>query len=121
MKKQEVPNHLGIILDGNRRWAEENKLPIFQGHKKGAETVRNVIQWSKNRGIKILTLFVFSTENWQRPKIEVAYLMKLLSSAFNKKNLKEVYDLGIRIRVIGQRDKFSKSLRKKIKNEFFLP
>lgn len=110
-----IPNHLGIILDGNRRWAEENKLPVFRGHKKGAEKVKEAIRWCKQKEVKILTLYVFSTENWKRSRTEVAYLMKLLANAFSKKNLKEVYDLGVKIRVIGQRDKLSKGLIKKIK------
>ena len=110
-----TPHHLGIILDGNRRWAQEKKLPVFQGHKKGGENVKKAIQWCKNRGIKTLTLFAFSTENWRRPKIEVSYLMKLLTDSFSKKNLKEAHASGIKIKVIGQKEKFSKSLQKKIK------
>lgn len=110
-----IPHHLGIILDGNRRWAREKKLPVFYGHKKGLETVRKVIQWCKDKGVKTLTLFVLSTENWKRPKVEVAYLIKLLADSFSKKNLKEVHESGIKIKVIGQRERFSKSLQDKIK------
>lgn len=75
METKKIPNHLGIILDGNRRWAEERKLPPLSGHKKGAQVAEDVIKWCKNKEVKILTLFVFSTENWNRPPKEVNFLM----------------------------------------------
>lgn len=114
MKK--IPYHLGIIVDGNRRWAKEKGLPTFEGHRQGLKKMREVIKWCKQRGIKVLTLFVFSTENWKRSKIEVNYLMKLFKQAFSKKNIKEIDKEGIEIRVIGQREKLEKSLQKAIKN-----
>jgi len=110
-----IPHHLGVIIDGNRRWAKEKGLPVFQGHRKGLERVRELIGWCKNKGIKILTLFVFSTENWKRSKFEVGYLMKLLGQAFDKKNTNKFHREGIKIRAIGQRDRLPKSLQKKIK------
>jgi len=110
-----IPHHLGIILDGNRRWAKENKRPVFEGHRRGAEKTKEIIRWCKERGIKILTLYVFSTENWKRSKTEVAYLMRLLANAFSKKNLQKIYDFGVKIKVIGQRDNLSKGLIEKIK------
>lgn len=109
-----TPHHLGIILDGNRRWAKERHLSPLEGHKKGAEVVKNLIGWCKKRGIKILTLFVFSTENWNRPKAEISYLMDLLKKAFEKKNLEKALQEKVKIRIIGQRDKLSLSLLKKI-------
>lgn len=109
-----VPNHLGIILDGNRRWAEERGLPSFDGHRRGLNTVEKVVGWCKERGVKVLTLFVFSTENWKRPKAEVDYLMALLKQAFGKKNIEKTHKEGIKIKVIGQREKLSESLREKI-------
>ncbi len=114
MKK--IPYHLGIIVDGNRRWAKERGLPTFAGHRQGLKKVKEVIKWCKQQGIKILTLFVFSTENWKRSKIEVNYLMKLFKQTFNKKNIKEIDKDGIRVRVIGQREKLEKSLQKAIKD-----
>ena len=114
MKKN--PHHLGIIIDGNRRWAKERRLPVFEGHRKGLEKIKELINWSKDRGIRILTLFVFSTENWKRSKKEVSYLLKLLEQAFNKKNIQKIHKEGIKIRVIGQREKLPKSLQKTIKN-----
>ena len=108
-----VPHHLGIILDGNRRWAKERGLPAFAGHKRGLEVVKNVIKWCQEKGIKILTLFVFSTENWKRTKIEVNLLMELAKSAIND-NLKELHKAGVKIRVIGQREKLPIFLKKTI-------
>jgi len=109
-----IPNHLGIILDGNRRWAKERGLSPFEGHKRGLEVVKKVIRWSKDRGIKILTLFVFSTENWKRTKIEVNFLMRLAKRAFGGSLRKEIHKKGIRIRVIGQKEKLARSLQKAI-------
>jgi len=108
-----IPHHLGIILDGNRRWAKEKGLTPFEGHKKGLEKVKKVIAWSKDRGIKVLTLFVFSTENWKRSKKEVNFLMKLAQIALTK-NLKKFYKQGVKFKIIGQREKLPKSLQKAI-------
>jgi len=108
-----IPYHLGIILDGNRRWAKERGLSSFEGHKRGLEVVKNVIKWCKEKGIKILTLFVFSTENWKRTKTEVNFLMKLAKFAINN-NLEELHNRGVKIRVIGQREKLPIFLKKAI-------
>jgi len=114
MEKRKIPNHLGIILDGNRRWAKERGFPILDGHKRGQKAVENTIKYCADRGIKILTLFVFSTENWKRPEKEVKYLMKLLSSALDGKNIQKFHKEGLRIKVIGGTEKFSDDLIKKI-------
>jgi len=114
MKK--IPYHLGIIVDGNRRWARERGLPAFEGHRQGLEKVKKAVVWVKNRGIKILTLFVFSTENWKRSKTEVDFLMRLLGQAFNKKNIQSIHREGIKIRIIGQRERLPKNLQKTIKD-----
>ena len=111
MKK--IPNHLGIILDGNRRWAKKRNLPVFEGHKKGREVVKKIIKASKNKGIKILTLFVFSTENWKRPKKEVNYIMDLIKTI---KDIREIDKQGIRVVIIGQRERLSKGVQKAIWN-----
>jgi undecaprenyl diphosphate synthase len=115
MQDENIPNHLGIILDGNRRWAQEKHLPLLLGHRKGFETVKKIIDLVKEKGVKILTLFVFSTENWHRPPKEVAYLMDLLDRAFSKNYIKELCEKGIRVKIIGEREKFTEALKEKIK------
>jgi len=108
-----IPRHIGIIVDGNRRWAKERRLPAFLGHKKGLERVKEAIKWVGKKGIKILTLFVFSTENWKRSKREVNYLMKLAYSTIND-NLKELHKKGVKVRVIGQKERLPDFLQKSI-------
>jgi len=110
---KKIPYHLGVILDGNRRWAKEKGLPSFEGHKKGLEKVKEIIKWAKTRGIKILTLFVFSTENWKRKKDEVNYLMELAKSAINADS-KKFHKEGIQVRIIGQREKLPVFLKRAI-------
>jgi len=105
MENNKIPTHLGIILDGNRRWAEEKGLPVFEGHKRGGQIVQKTIKWCKERGIKILTLYVFSTENWKRPKREINFLMKLGKNAL-KKDFKEASKEGIKVKFIGEEEKF---------------
>lgn len=73
---QNLPVHIGFIMDGNGRWATEQGLPRSAGHKKGAEVVRTVLEHAQKRGIKVVTLFAFSAENWKRPKSEVDTLIK---------------------------------------------
>ena len=109
-----IPQHLGIILDGNRRWAKEKGLPTLVGHKRGQKVVEDIIKLCAERGIKILTLFVFSTENWKRSQKEVKYLMKLLSSALDKKNIQKFHKDDLKIKVIGETEMFSSDLKKKI-------
>ncbi|MFZ8825288.1 MAG: isoprenyl transferase [Candidatus Caldipriscus sp.] len=99
--KDNIPLHVGIIMDGNGRWARKRGLPRVMGHKVGVESVRSVIRIARKLGIKYLTLYTFSSENWQRPKEEVSYLMQLLKTLL----IKEVDELkrqGVRIRVIGR-------------------
>lgn len=110
-----IPNHLGIIIDGNRRWAKKKGLPSFYGHKKGLDNVRKIGDYCIDKGVKILTLYTFSTENWNRSKTEVVYLMKLLASALNDKNIKEFNEKGVKVRIIGQKERLPKSLQKRIK------
>jgi len=110
MKK--VPCHLAIIIDGNRRWARKRGLPIFEGHRQGLEKVKKIGEWCRKKGVKILTLFAFSTENWQRPKKEINYLIKLLANALCKRNVEKIHKDEIKIRIIGQIEKFPKSFQK---------
>ncbi len=98
-----IPNHLGIILDGNRRWATKNNLPLLEGHKKGAQVFEELALHAFNRGVKFVTGYVFSTENWQRTDEEVGYLMALVSKAVED-YLDVFHKEGIRIVILGRRD-----------------
>lgn len=109
-----IPKHLGIIVDGNRRWARKKSLPLIEGHRQGLENLKRMGELCLKKGIKVLTIFAFSTENWQRPRREVNYLMKLLAEALNKKNILELHKKGLQIKVIGKRDKLSPSLKESI-------
>ena len=96
-----LPHHVAIIMDGNGRWAQKRLLNRVKGHEKGVETVRNIVRTCRKLHIAALTLYAFSTENWQRPKPEIKALMALLKS-FLKKELPELQEQGIRLGVIGQ-------------------
>ena len=108
-----TPKHLAIIMDGNRRWAKENGLPLFKGHHQGVEKAKTTAEWCRKRGIKILTLYVFSTENWQRPAKEVSFLMRLFST-FLSRELKRLQEEKARLLVIGDRKSLLAYLVKKI-------
>ena len=107
----DVPKHVAIIMDGNGRWATRRFLPRVAGHKKGVDSVRNIVEACTTRGIKYLTLFAFSSENWRRPPDEVTLLMRLfihvLEREFNK-----MHRNGIRLRVVGDLSAFEPRLQK---------
>jgi undecaprenyl diphosphate synthase len=103
--------HLGFIMDGNRRWAKEHGLPVFFGHKKGYETAFKVVEWCMNKGIKVITLYTFSTENWNRTKKEVEYLMNLSERAIKEK-IKTLHKNGIKVQFIGRLQQLSEKLQK---------
>ena len=108
-----VPRHLAIIMDGNSRWARREGYPGVAGHRAGAEVVRDIISACESRGIRYLTLFAFSSENWGRPRAEVRALLALLSRYLRNEVTKLVSD-GVRLRVIGRRDRFSPRLQQLI-------
>ena len=109
-----LPKHIAIIMDGNGRWAKERDLKRTAGHEEGAKVVRNITIHCAKIGIKYLTLYAFSTENWTRPKLEVEFLMKLLEK-YLKNELNTFLQNNIRFKAIGDLDKFSKSLQNIIK------
>lgn len=111
---EEVLEHLGIIMDGNRRWATERGLPTLEGHRQGAKKIKKVLRWCSERGIKFLSVFAFSTENWQRTPEEVNYLMALIGR-FLAGYTKEFRREGGRIRISGRMEGLSASLVKKIR------
>lgn len=104
------PKLVIIIPDGNRRWAKKRGLAPIEGHKKGLETALEVVRGSRNLGVRMLTLWGFSTENWKRPNIEVKYLMRIYVLFF-KKHLRELMKEGVRFRWLGRRDRVPISLR----------
>ena len=114
-KTKPVPVHVGIIMDGNGRWAQKRKLPRTAGHKAGVDRAREIMLAAIEAGIKYLTLYTFSTENWKRPESEVNYLMKLLGI-----HLKTEVDFyrknGIRLHHLGDITRLSPDLQKDIKN-----
>jgi len=98
-----LPRHVAIIMDGNGRWAKKRKLPRIEGHRAGAKSVRKIVETCARLGIKFLTLYAFSKENWKRPKKEVATLWKLLEN-YLKKEDKVLVKNQFRLKVIGQRE-----------------
>ena len=99
-EKSEIPQHVAIIMDGNGRWAKKRGLPRIRGHQVGADSVKAVLQACRTAGVKYLTLYAFSTENWIRPKAEVMGLMSLLSK-FLRDQSYELHDNKTRLLVIG--------------------
>lgn len=105
-----LPLHIAIIMDGNGRWAKQRLMNRINGHEKGADAVRRIVRTCREIGVEILTLYAFSTENWQRPKAEVTALMDLLKR-FLKSELKEMLDNNVRLNTIGQTPRMPKSVR----------
>ncbi len=113
MQKRTIPRHIGIIMDGNGRWAELRGLPRLEGHKRGVVRVREIIETVYKMGLEVLTLYAFSLENWMRPKDEVAVIMNLLEDTLQQE-LASFTEREIRFRVIGNRDKLTEGLRNTI-------
>lgn len=112
-KAENVPEHIAIIMDGNGRWAKERGLPRVQGHRAGAESVREAVAACSELGVKYLTLYAFSSENWNRPKAEVDALMKLLER-FLKDKTPEILSKNVRLQAIGRIDLLPESCRKQL-------
>lgn len=106
-------DHIAIIMDGNRRWATSNNLPSYEGHKKGAENLWDIINNIQEFKLKFLTLFVFSTENWKRSKREISFLMNLLNQ-FLDQTISKINENSLRIRFIGDLSAFEKKIKDKI-------
>jgi len=110
---QAPPKHVAIIMDGNRRWAEKKGLPKMMGHREGIKSIKKVVEVAKDIGVKILTLYTFSTENWKRSKDEINALMNLLEE-YLAKEYKKLIKNNIRLTTIGRIDRFKPTLVKKI-------
>jgi len=112
-----IPYHIVLFPDGNRRWAKEKGLLALQGHWQGYKNLLKFCRWCQKRGVKILTAFGFSTENWQRSKREVNYLMKLFEKGLSsKKHIKELQKDQVRVKIIGQKERLPQSLQKVVAN-----
>ncbi len=110
----EIPNHIAVIMDGNGRWARKRFLPRVAGHKRGVETVRDLVKQCAILNVKYLTLFAFSSENWRRPEDEVSFLMGLFMDSLQREVTK-LHENNIRLILIGDRSKFSAELVAQIK------
>lgn len=113
-EKRKIPQHIAIIMDGNGRWAQSRSKARVAGHKAGVETVRSSVTTARKLGVKALTLFAFSSENWLRPESEVSVLMELFMFVLTRE-VKRLHKNGIRFQIIGDVTRFSDKLQKKIK------
>jgi undecaprenyl diphosphate synthase len=115
LNTERIPRHIAIIMDGNGRWAQGRGISRNEGHKKGLEALRTTVRSANELGVRWLTLYAFSLENWNRPKLEVASLMGLLER-YLEIEIEEVMDKGIRLRAIGRPDRLPTRIRKKVEH-----
>jgi undecaprenyl diphosphate synthase len=113
MDPKKIPQHIAVIMDGNGRWARQRKRPRIFGHKEGAESLRAVLKGCAELGVKYLTVYAFSTENWGRPRDEVDFLMNLFSVTIDRE-MDELMKNGVRLRFLGRLARFSDELQKKM-------
>lgn len=113
MPAEDLPKHIGFILDGNRRWASQKGLPKLVGHKKGYENLKKIAEECFDMGIEVVSAYIFSTENWKREETEVSYLMDLALKIFSS-DLDELIQKGIRVVVSGTKDKLDPKIIKAI-------
>ncbi len=110
-----IPEHVAIIMDGNGRWAKKRHMPRTFGHKRGVENVREILKASSSFGVRNLSIFAFSTENWKRPKDEVDTLMSLLIT-YLRNEVRELNDNNVRLRIMGDREGLSPALQDAIRD-----
>ena len=111
--KEAIPAHVAVIMDGNGRWAKQRSLPRSMGHKAGVKTVKEIVRAAKDFGVKVLTLYAFSTENWKRPEGEISFLFDLLL-IFIKRDFRELVEEGVKLRILGDVSEFPKNLQTEI-------
>lgn len=114
MSETSIPQHIAIIMDGNGRWAEKKRLPRIQGHYAGVDALRNILRACNNKGVRVLTVYAFSKENWNRPTVEVKLLMQLLKF-FAEKERQDLQAENVRFQVIGDIDKLPAGVNREIK------
>ena len=112
---ENVPKHLAIIPDGNRRWAKQHGLPLIEGHRVGIDKLRKVMEWCRDLNIRMVTFWGFSMENFDRDKSEVQLLMKLFEKKIDEVNREEVHKNRIRARIFGRRELLTPKVRERIK------
>ena len=105
-----VPSHIAIVMDGNGRWAKKRFMPRLAGHKQGLEALRRCVRLCIERGVRVLTVFAFSSENWNRPEDEVSGLMNLLAGALTKE-VPSLHAEGVQLRFVGERANLSEKVR----------
>lgn len=115
-KSGEIPKHIAIIMDGNGRWAKKRGLPRVAGHKRGVDTVKEIVEACSQVGVKYLTLYTFSTENWKRPKDEVSTLMRLLLKSLRDR-VNELNENDVRLTTIGNIDALPLEVQKQLKSD----
>ena len=115
MVDKTIPNHLGLILDGNRRWARAQGLPTLEGHRRGYDNLRTIAEAAFNAGVKYVSAYIFSTENWNRSQEEVGYLMKLVLNIASKE-LDDLINKNIKIVFLGTEDRLSKAVRNAVRD-----
>jgi len=113
LEKNNAPKHIAIIMDGNGRWARQRNLPRSAGHRQGIKNVKEIIKAANRLGVKVLTLFAFSTENWNRPEKEVSMLMNAMEKFLNKE-IQELHKNNMKFTTIGRPEKVPLSLRQAI-------
>lgn len=109
MEQENLPKHIGIIMDGNRRWAKSKGLPIKLGHREGAKTIEKIVKYANKIGIKHITVYAFSKDNWKRPEEEVSLLMELFQSYLDDYS-KRADSENIKVKIIGRREGLSEKL-----------
>lgn len=115
MDKNNLPKHIAIIMDGNRRWAKQKGLPIKLGHKEGAKTLENIVRYANKIGIKYITVYAFSTENWKRTEEEVSTLMGMIQNYLDDYS-KRADTENIKVNIIGNKNGLSNKMIKSIEN-----
>ncbi len=105
-----VPRHISFVLDGNRRWAREHNLPVWEGHLKALDSIEDLVRWSKDAGVEYLTLYLFSTENWGRAQEELAKLFGTVAETAIAKKFPILLELGSRVNIFGSLDRFGDSI-----------
>lgn len=113
--EQKIPRHIAVIMDGNGRWAKQRNMPRVAGHRSGVESVRQIVKTCGEKGVEVLTLFAFSSENWRRPEKEVSLLMELFMTVL-KSEAKKLHKNNVQLRVVGEVSAFSDKLQQRIKD-----